>query len=341
MRRPAAAGWIQRQQLGSRRDRLRPSRRGRPAVRTASLGSMRAPYCPLLSHVVHLRALAPVAMLPYKSIDQLGMRLQRLIARLQDPVIGFDRDVKIAAVNLATERLFGYSATDLIGHSTQKLRPIDPGLRERRNRELRERGVIEGETRALNSAGDLVVVDLCTCAVGMMDTDGIEYLAVMRTTSWAVPGASLDQLYTLGETAEMLRKSTKTVRRLLAAGTLTGHKIGGTWRIPAGELERLTRLDVGSKRRQGCWSSISETQRGLIRSRATVTDVGRRIALMRQGAQLSKRQLASLAEIDERLLRRWENGDHQPSVASVRRLIPYIGGTIDYYLGPNESPRSD
>jgi excisionase family DNA binding protein len=49
------------------------------------------------------------------------------------------------------------------------------------------------------------------------------------------------QLYTLDETAAVLRKSTRTLRRMLHEGKLAGTKVGGTWRIPESELERLTR----------------------------------------------------------------------------------------------------
>lgn len=145
---------------------------------------------------------------------------------LQDPVMAFDSDLRIAAVNRATERLFDYSAAELIGNDTTVLRPIDGDLRRRRNLEIRRRGFIEGRTQALSGAGDLVTVDLRAAAIGMMASDGIEYLAVMRDVWPTTTGSRLDEVYTLAETAEMLRTSTRTVRRLLAAGTLDGYKLG-------------------------------------------------------------------------------------------------------------------
>jgi excisionase family DNA binding protein len=177
--------------------------------------------------------------------------VRRLIARLRDPVIAFDRDLTIVAVNLSTERLFDISASDLIGHDTLDLRPIDLRLREERNRQIREQGFIEGMVECLNPAGDVFAVDLRACRIGMMDTDGIEYLAAMRPVA-DEPIATADRLrlYTLDEAARLLRKSTRTVRRLLHDGKLAGRKVGGTWRIAESELERVTRPRRAT--RDGC-----------------------------------------------------------------------------------------
>jgi DNA-binding transcriptional regulator YiaG len=68
---------------------------------------------------------------------------------------------------------------------------------------------------------------------------------------------------------------------------------------------------------------------------AEVSTVGSRIRLMRKRAELSKRQLAKAAGVDERQLRGWENDEHEPTASSLRRLIPHIGGTLDFYLGPD------
>ena len=167
--------------------------------------------------------------------------MRDLIARLRDPVIAFDRDLTIAAVNLASERLFDSSARELIGHDTRKLRPIDLRLRAERNRQIRERGFIEGVVECLNAAGEVFAVDLRTRRIGLMDTDGIEYLAVMRPmVDEPIGSADPLRLYTLDEAARLLRKSTRTLRRLLHDDKLAGRKVGGTWRIAESELERVT-----------------------------------------------------------------------------------------------------
>ena len=175
--------------------------------------------------------------------------MRELIGRLRDPVIAFDDRLHIAAVNLATERRFEYSASELIGHSTLKLRPVDHRLREERNRQIRERGFIEGVVECLNNAEEVFAIDLRTRRIGLMNTDGIEYLAVMRQVTDATMTDDfggvmrVPRLYTLDETATLLRKSTRTLRRMLHDSKLGGQKIGGTWRIPQSELERLTHVD--------------------------------------------------------------------------------------------------
>jgi excisionase family DNA binding protein len=75
--------------------------------------------------------------------------------------------------------------------------------------------------------------------VGLTDTDGIEFSWLGRQVA-RPSGMSEIRLYTLDEAALLLRKSTKTVRRLVHDGKLAGTKVGGTWRIPQTELERLT-----------------------------------------------------------------------------------------------------
>jgi len=73
---------------------------------------------------------------------------------------------------------------------------------------------------------------------------------------------------------------------------------------------------------------------------ATVSEaknqVGPRITLMRERADLSKRQLAKAAGVHEWQLRQWERGDHVVSPMNLRRLIPHIGGTIEFYLFGDE-----
>jgi excisionase family DNA binding protein/PAS domain S-box-containing protein len=177
--------------------------------------------------------------------------MRELITRLRDPVIAFDRDLTMVAVNLATERLFDYSAIELIGHDTTKLRPVDLRLREERNCQVREQGFIEGVVECLNTAGEVFAVDLRTRRVGLMDTDGIEYLAVMRPVPEERIATAVPRLYTLDETAHLLRKSSRTVRRLLHSGALRGRKVGGTWRIAEPELAHTIGVELSTDREVG------------------------------------------------------------------------------------------
>jgi len=167
--------------------------------------------------------------------------LRQLVRRLRDPVIAFHHDFTIASINLATERLLGFPERELIGSN---IPPVSPELRAISYRALRNQGTFEGRPRAFNADGD--IIDISIRAVAVHSPDGIAYLSVLHAVK-----ADLERLYTLDETALMLRKSTRTLRRMLAAGTLAGHKVGGTWRIPESELERLTRAAHADTRTAG------------------------------------------------------------------------------------------
>ena len=52
---------------------------------------------------------------------------------------------------------------------------------------------------------------------------------------------SLPRLLTVSEVAEALRLSRKTLYRHLERGLIRGQKVGGEWRIPASELDRILR----------------------------------------------------------------------------------------------------
>jgi excisionase family DNA binding protein/PAS domain S-box-containing protein len=174
--------------------------------------------------------------------------VRQLIRRLQEPVIGCDRDLGIVTVSAATERLFGYSIGELVGQHYSVIRSVEPELHAQRERRVLERGSYDGDARMFDADGQVVDITVRVVAVHIVDC-GIEYLSVIRPVADAADfGAAtrIGRLYTLDEAAVLLRKSTRTVRRMLAAGTLGGQKVGGTWRIPRSELERLTRVaDTG------------------------------------------------------------------------------------------------
>lgn len=50
-------------------------------------------------------------------------------------------------------------------------------------------------------------------------------------------------LWTFPEVLEYLRVSRSTLYRLMRAGTLTGHKIGATWRFYAGDVRACVERD--------------------------------------------------------------------------------------------------
>jgi excisionase family DNA binding protein len=50
-------------------------------------------------------------------------------------------------------------------------------------------------------------------------------------------------LHSIKEAAALLDVTTRTVQRWIEAGTLKAFKIGGRWRVPAGEIARLLHMD--------------------------------------------------------------------------------------------------
>lgn len=50
-------------------------------------------------------------------------------------------------------------------------------------------------------------------------------------------------LYSLKETSVLLEVSVRSIQRWIDGGTLKAFKIGGRWRVPAGEIARLLHID--------------------------------------------------------------------------------------------------
>lgn len=69
-----------------------------------------------------------------------------------------------------------------------------------------------------------------------------------------------------------------------------------------------------------------------MREATSETTVGQRLALQREEAGLSKRRLSAISGIPIRQIQEWESDRHEPTVKSLKRLIPHIGGSVVYYL---------
>ena len=50
-------------------------------------------------------------------------------------------------------------------------------------------------------------------------------------------------LYSVKESAALLDVSVRSIQRWIDGGTLKAFKIGGRWRVPAGEIARLLHID--------------------------------------------------------------------------------------------------
>ena len=64
--------------------------------------------------------------------------------------------------------------------------------------------------------------------------------ATMSRTTSAQP--YFPALYSIKEVAGILRVSTKTIRRWVASGELTAHRIGRQWRISDADLQAFIRM---------------------------------------------------------------------------------------------------
>jgi transcriptional regulator with XRE-family HTH domain len=71
----------------------------------------------------------------------------------------------------------------------------------------------------------------------------------------------------------------------------------------------------------------------------TGNQVGEKLRTARETAGLPKYRLAKLSGVGEAQIRQWERGTHEPTARNVAKLIPYIGGTLDYYFS-DESPKA-
>lgn len=58
------------------------------------------------------------------------------------------------------------------------------------------------------------------------------------------PPLAEEDLLTPAEAAKALRVSTETVRRWCRRGAVRHHRVGGQWRIPRAEVERILREGV-------------------------------------------------------------------------------------------------
>ena len=61
-----------------------------------------------------------------------------------------------------------------------------------------------------------------------------------------------------------------------------------------------------------------------------------RIAELRAERGLSQRELASLTEIKQANISRWENGVAVPNVLDCWRLADFFGVSVDYLIGRSE-----
>ncbi len=107
-----------------------------------------------------------------KRAEEALLRLANLVESSNDAIIGETMDAKVTSWNPAAERIFGYSAAEIIGQPVATLLPPDrvgeePALLERINR---GEGMIYLETRRLRKDG--VQIDVAVTISPIKDAEG-------------------------------------------------------------------------------------------------------------------------------------------------------------------------
>jgi PAS domain S-box-containing protein len=100
------------------------------------------------------------------------VRLAEIVRSSDDAIVSLDADLRIVGWNRGAEAIYGYSAAEILGQSSDVLIPADA---TRQRRELRERAVSDGEvqcyeTQRLHKNGTLI--DLAVTAFAQIDGAG-------------------------------------------------------------------------------------------------------------------------------------------------------------------------
>jgi transcriptional regulator with XRE-family HTH domain len=69
--------------------------------------------------------------------------------------------------------------------------------------------------------------------------------------------------------------------------------------------------------------------------------VAHNIAVARETAELSKRRLARLADVDERQLRIWESARHTPSAYNLLKLAAILGQSLEWFYEDHDDESPD
>ncbi len=104
---------------------------------------------------------------PRKELEGRNRRLAALVHYADDAIVGFDLNRRIAAWNEGAERLYGYTAEEMLGAPTSLF--IPPGLEEEarimRERVMRDEPVARYDTVRLRKDGSPITVSLTLSAI--------------------------------------------------------------------------------------------------------------------------------------------------------------------------------
>ena len=73
---------------------------------------------------------------------------------------------------------------------------------------------------------------------------------------------------------------------------------------------------------------------------STSSELKSTIKRLRNGAGISQKQLASIVNLSQQAVAKWESGVAEPDTRALRVLADYFGVSVDYLLGrdANEAP---
>jgi PAS domain S-box-containing protein len=107
-----------------------------------------------------------------KQVEAKNQQLAALVESAEDAIVGIDLERRITVWNKGAERLYGYSAQEMIGSATSSLIPpeLEDEARLMRERLMRGEQITHFETTRLRKGGSRITVSLTLAAV--RDSDG-------------------------------------------------------------------------------------------------------------------------------------------------------------------------
>jgi PAS domain S-box-containing protein len=117
-----------------------------------------------------------------KRVEQRLRYFAQVVDNTDDAVVGLDADWYVTDWNPGAERLYGWTADEVVGRHTTDVAKLEMSDEERSEvrRETLERGRYRGEVEAYRKDGSTVLVDFSTLAVKNDAGDVVGYLGIHR-----------------------------------------------------------------------------------------------------------------------------------------------------------------
>jgi PAS domain S-box-containing protein len=116
-----------------------------------------------------------------KQKEEAMARLVAIVASSDDAIVSTDLEGLITSWNAAAERLFGYSAAEVLGRSGGFLQaPGHAGEMERNLERLKRQEQVRYETRAMRKDGTMIDIGLTAFPVRDRTGRGVGFSAILR-----------------------------------------------------------------------------------------------------------------------------------------------------------------